>query len=63
MEGEIGAGDAVSRQPVAFGLADGRHQPFDSQGVFVAHVKVAAARPDGHAGDEHPFQNAVGVAL
>ncbi len=63
MEGEIGAADIVTQQAVGFGLLDGGYQPFDGQGVFVAHVDVTLAGADGDAGNQHALENTVGVAF
>ena len=63
LELEGGVGDAGAEQPGPAGQPDGRLEPGDGQRVLGPAVDVAAAGPDGVAGDGHALQHPVGVAL
>ena len=63
VEAEPGLGDGGAEEVVPLGLTDRAAQTLDSKGVFGADVDVAALGPDRVAGNGHPLEHPLRIAL
>ena len=63
IEVKAGSQDILSQQAVFLGLVDGDVQAVDGQRILGPAVDVTLVGADGLGGDDHPFQNGMGVRL
>ena len=61
IEVEAGPQDILPQEPVFLGLGNGDVQAVDRQRIFRPAIDVALMGADRLGGDDHPFQNRVGV--
>ena len=63
IEVKAGSQDVLSQQAVFLGLVDGDVQAVDGQRILGPAVDVPLVGADGLGGDDHAFQNGVGIGL
>ena len=63
VERKAGTQDIVAQQTILLRPGDGHLESLDGQGILGAAIDVALPGADGIATDDHPFQQAVGIAL
>ena len=63
LKGKSRIEDVFPQQPVCLGLVDGDLQPPNGQGILGAGVDIALMGVDGPRGDDHPFDDRMGIGL